>query len=196
MSLPIYLLRHGQTEWNAQGRIQGALDSPLTELGRRQAQLMGLTLKRALNGTAVPLYCSPLGRARQTLEIVCASAGLDATGCAFDERLRELSWGEWDGKTRAEIEAATPGAMAARRASHWTHVPPGGSSYAELAERVRPFLEQIVRTGGIVIAHGATTRVLRGLHLAMAPADIVRLDEPQDTVFLLKPTEIEALRFS
>ena len=194
MSPPIYLLRHGQTEWNAQGRIQGAFDSPLTELGRRQAQLMGLTLKRALNGSAVPLYCSPLGRARQTLEIVCAAAGLAASDCLFDERLREMSWGRWDGMTRTEIEAAMPGALAVRAASHWTHTPPGGSSYAELALRLQPFLREIARTGGVIVAHGATQRVLRGLHLDMAPADIVRLDEPQDTVFALHAGRIEALR--
>lgn len=194
MPPPIYLLRHGQTEWNAQGRIQGALDSPLTELGRRQAQSMGLTLKRALNGVAPPLFCSPLGRARQTMEIVCAAAGLDPDGCVFDERLRELSWGQWDGLTRDEIEAAAPGALAARRATHWTHRPPGGGSYAELAERVHPFLQQLAQSGGIVVAHGATQRVLRGLHLAMHPNDIVRLDEPQDAVFVLGFGTTEALR--
>lgn len=192
MKLPIYLMRHGETEWNAQGRIQGALDSPLTERGRRQAQIMGLALKRKLNGAIPPLYCSPLGRARQTLEIVCATAGLDARLCVFDERLRELSWGEWDGMTRSEIEARTPGALAARLAAHWTHAPPGGSSYAQLAARLQPFVAAITTTGGIVIAHGATSRVLRGLHLGMAPHDIVRLEEPQDKVFGLYSGRIEA----
>lgn len=192
MNFPIYLMRHGETEWNAQGRIQGALDSPLTERGGRQAQIMGLALKRKLAGQVLPLYCSPLGRARQTLEIVCATAGLDVGVCIFDERLRELSWGEWDGLTRAEIEARTPGALAARLATHWTHMPPGGSSYAELAERLQPFIDALSATGGIVIAHGATSRVLRGLHLRMAPQDIVRLEEPQDRVFGLYSGRIEA----
>ena len=193
MAFPIYLMRHGETEWNAQGRIQGAPDSPLTERGKRQAQIMGLVLKRKLAGAIIPLFCSPLGRTRQTLEIVCATAGLDAGVCVFDERLRELSWGEWDGMTRAEIEARTPGAMAARLASHWTHMPPGGSSYAQLAERLQPFVEAVTMTGGIVIAHGATSRVLRGLHLRLPPSDIVRLDEPQDKVFGLCSGRIETL---
>lgn len=193
MNFPIYLLRHGETEWNAQGRIQGALDSPLTERGRRQAQLMGLALKRNLAGAIPPLYCSPLGRARQTLEIVCDTAGLDAGVCTFDERLRELSWGEWDGMTRAEIEAETPGAMAARLAAHWTHMPPGGSSYAQLAAWLQPFFDAVAMTGGIIVAHGATSRVLRGLHLRLAPHDIVRLEEPQDKVFGLYAGRIEAL---
>ncbi|MDF3075667.1 MAG: phosphoglycerate/bisphosphoglycerate mutase [Alphaproteobacteria bacterium] len=191
MVFPIYLMRHGETEWNTQGRIQGALDSPLTERGRQQAQTMGLALKRELGRAAPPLYCSPLGRARQTLEIVCATAGLDAGSCVFDERLREVSWGEWDGMTRAEIEASTPGALAERRASHWTHMPPGGSSYAQLAERLQPFVGAIKATGGIVIGHGATTRVLRGLHLGLPPHDIVRLEEPQDKVFGLYSGRIE-----
>ncbi len=190
---PIYLLRHGETEWNVQGRIQGALDSPLTERGRLQAQIMGLTLKRVLQGASVPIYCSPLGRARQTLEIVCTYAGLDAAGCRFDDRLCELSWGEWDGMTTAEIEAASPGAVAARAAAHWTYAPTGGISYQQLAERLHPFLAGIVTTGGVVVGHGAVGRVIRGLHLGLAPHDIVRLDEPQDTVFALHHGRMEAL---
>jgi broad specificity phosphatase PhoE len=195
MNFPIYLMRHGETEWNAQGRIQGALDSPLTERGRRQAQVMGLILKRKLGRAAPPIYCSPLGRARQTLEIVCATAGLDVGSCVFDERLRELSWGEWDGMTRAEIEASMPGAMAARLAAHWTHMPPGGGSYAQLAQRLQPFIDAITTTGGIVIAHGAASRVLRGLHLTLPPHEIVHLEEPQDKIFKLYSGRIETLGF-
>jgi broad specificity phosphatase PhoE len=193
MGRPIYLLRHGETEWNAQGRIQGALDSPLTARGREQAQVMGLALKRALSGASLPLYCSPLGRARQTMEIICSTLGLTPTHAIVDERLRELSWGQWDGVTRDEIEATTPGALAIRRASHWTHTPPSGGSYAQLAERLLPFLEEIAKNGGIVITHGATTRVLRGLHLKLAPEQIVRLEEPQDVVFALYADRIEPL---
>ena len=187
MTASIYLLRHGETEWNAQGRIQGALDSPLTGKGIRQTRAMGAILARNLARPAPPLWCSPLGRARQTLELVCAEAGIDPAQCRFDDRLRELSWGAWDGMTRTEIEALVPGAMEARLADHWQHRPPGGGSYAELADRLRPLLAEIRATGGIVVGHGASGRRLRGLGLGPGPAEIGGLAEPQDTVFRLTP---------
>lgn len=194
MRPPIYLLRHGETEWNATGRIQGAKDSPLTERGRRQAQAMGLALRQALAGAAPPLYCSPLGRAQQTLEILCETARLDSTTARFDERLGELSWGAWDGMTRTEIEAAYPGALAARLAAHWTYRPPQGDSYADLSARLQPFLDDVAREGGIVVSHGAAGRVLRGLHLKLSPQEIVALAEPQDVVFRLDAGGSMALR--
>jgi len=141
----------------------------------------------------MPLYCSPLGRARQTLEIVCATAGIDAAACIFDDRLRELSWGQWDGMTRAEMDAATPGAMSARLAAHWIYKPPGGGSYAELAETLSPLLNELAPAGAIIISHGAVGRVLRGLHAKMPPHEVLMLEEPQDVIFALHDAGIEAL---
>jgi len=109
----MFLALHGQTEWNRDGRVQGQLDSPLTEHGRRQA----VTAARILGGQSlVPgtfeIVCSPLGRTRETARIIAAELGFDISAIRSDERLREVSLGQWDGHTRAEIEARWPEGIA------------------------------------------------------------------------------------
>jgi len=193
---PIFLLRHGETEWNAIGRIQGRLDSPLTALGCRQAAAVGAALRAQLDGAAIELRSSPLGRARQTASIVAATLGLADADIGTDERLREMSWGRWDGMTHAEIEAAAPGTIAARHADHWAHVPPEGESYAMGAARIAGLLDELrERTQPIVlVSHGAVSRVIRGLFAALPPAAIVALPEPQDAYHRLAAGGIEVIR--
>ena len=110
MHHPIYLFRHGETEWNAERRAQGHLDSPLTAAGREQARIMGHALARELRKTGyepsgVVVRASPLGRVRETRAIAAAAAGLSHDAGSRDHRLREVSWGDWDGLNIAEIEA-------------------------------------------------------------------------------------------
>lgn len=192
---PIYLFRHGETSWNAERRAQGHLDSPLTEAGRSQAQAMGemLALELRMAGyqpSDVVVRASPLGRVRATLAIAAEAAGLSHhDGDCFDHRLREMSWGEWDGLTGPEIEAGWPGAMAARRLDHWNYSPPGGENYVVAAERARLALDDIVslasRRPVAVFAHGAIGRVLRGLFLGAGDAEILAMDQPQDAFYRL-----------
>lgn len=189
---PVFLFRHGETEWNAAGRIQGRLDSPLTARGRAQARAMGAALK-AIAGAACAemlLYASPLGRVRETVTLAAEAAGLDIAACRFDATLAEITWGQWDGMTRAEIDQRTPGAMAEREFAKWAHQPPGGESYAAAALRVRPFLDAVVKNAAerpvALFSHGAVGRVLRGLYMALPGEDIVVLDEPQDAFYRLQ----------
>ncbi|HJQ58864.1 MAG TPA: histidine phosphatase family protein [Vineibacter sp.] len=192
---PIYVFRHGQTEWNVADRMQGALDSPLTARGRAQARALGEGLRQALAvaGIApaeVAIVASPLGRVRQTLDIASAAAGLDTARCRFDARLREVTWGEWDGLTWAEIEQHTPGAFALRTVQKWQHLPPGGESYAMAAERIAAVLADLVAQAGqgpvAAFSHGAVGRLLRGVYAGLPSEDITRLDEPQDAFFRLQ----------
>lgn len=130
---PIYLFRHGETVWNAERRAQGHLDSPLTAAGREQARAMGRALARELRlaghgPSSVIVRASPLGRVRETLTIAASAAGLTHDEKCLDHRLREMSWGDWDGLNGAEIEARWPGALAARRLDHWHYRPPNGES--------------------------------------------------------------------
>lgn len=194
MTPPIFLLRHGQTEWNAIGRIQGRLDSPLTPLGRRQAAALGTALRAALHGTDVDLRSSPLGRARETAAIVAGALGLAGTDIRIDERLRELSWGRWDGLTHAEIEAAAPGTLAARYADHWSHVPPEGESYAMGAVRLADLLADLRERPRpvVLVSHGAVGRVIRGLFAGVPPDATVRLPEPQNAYHRLAGGRVEA----
>jgi probable phosphoglycerate mutase len=192
---PIYVFRHGLTEWNALARIQGALDSPLTEHGRLQARALGASLRDELRlagiaPSTVAVFASPLGRVRQTLELACAAAGIDTAVCCFDDRLREVSWGDWDGLTRAEIEERTPGALAARNDLKWQHRPPGGESYAMALPRARAVLAELVAMAAMrpvaAFSHGAIGRLLRGVYARLSPDEIVWLDEPQDAFFRLQ----------
>ena len=104
----IYLVRHGQTEFNREGRYQGRVDSPLTELGLAQARAAGARLAAlaAEEGGNWIIETSPLGRARRTAEIIAQSMGLPAL--TVDPRLIEVSYGEIEGLTAAEIEARWP----------------------------------------------------------------------------------------
>jgi probable phosphoglycerate mutase len=191
---PIFLFRHGETVWNAEKRAQGYLDSPLTAAGRAQARAMGERLARELRldgyePSSVVVRASPLGRVRETLAIAAAAAGLAHDEDAFDHRLREMSWGEWDGLNGTEIEARWPGALAARRLDHWTYQPPSGENYAMVLERARPALDEIAVLAHerpvAVFAHGGIGRVLRGLFLGAPLAEILKMDQPQDAFYRL-----------
>jgi broad specificity phosphatase PhoE len=193
-SHPIYLFRHGETVWNAERRAQGHLDSPLTAAGREQARTMGRALARELQlaghePASVIVRASPLGRVRETLTIAAAAAGLTHDEKCLDHRLREMSWGDWDGLNGAEIEARWPGAMAARRLDHWHYRPPNGESYVMVVERARPALEEIAALAGekpvAVFAHGGIGRVLRGLFLGAPNGEILAMDQPQDAFYRL-----------
>lgn len=189
---PVYLFRHGETEWNSVGRIQGRLDSPLTARGREQARAMGLALKATAGAACgeMLLFASPLGRVRQTVTLAAEAAGLDIAQCRFEDSLREITWGAWDGMTRPEIDQRMPGAMAERGLAKWNHQPPGGESYEAAALRVRPFLDAVVASAAqrpvALFSHGAVGRVLRGLYMALPGEEIVLLDEPQDAFYRLQ----------
>jgi probable phosphoglycerate mutase len=191
---PIYLFRHGETVWNAEKRAQGHLDSPLTEVGRVQARAMGRALRQELAraGYAPPgviVRASPLGRVRETLALAAAEAGLVHDDGCHDHRLREMSWGDWDGLNGPEIEARWPGEMAARRQDHWNYLPPNGENYIMASERGRAALDDLLMLAGekpvAVFAHGAIGRVLRGLFLGAPRADILTMDQPQDAFYRL-----------
>ncbi len=194
MHHPVYVFRHGETVWNAEKRAQGFLDSPLTEAGREQARAMGRALARELQSAGhepvnVIVRASPLGRVRETLALAAAEAGLTHDEQSFDDRLREMSWGEWDGLTGPEIEARWPGEMAARRLDRWTYEPPGGENYIMAAARAQAALDDIAALAMerpvAVFAHGAIGRVLRGLFLRLPESDILDMDQPQDAFYRL-----------
>lgn len=188
----IYLVRHGETMWNREGRMQGHLDSPLTRAGVAQAQRVGRTLGAHLaDGTDHRMVVSPLGRCRQTAALICEEAGLDYAACEFHDDLMEICWGKWDGHTFAEIDAGYPGELDRRRAARWDYVPPDGESYGMLAARVARWLRALPDEGArIVVAHGGVGRVLRGVYAGMQPQDMMDLEQPQDAFYLLEGGEI------
>lgn len=173
----IFLLRHGETLWNREGRGQGRGDSPLTLRGIAQARAYGRALRGALDGEEdVELFASPLFRAWQTAVIVAETAGRDASALRPSPLLAELDCGAFQGLTRAEIETRHPGLLEARRREPWTFVPPGGESRESVHARARRWLDE-ERCGkvAVVVAHGIVSRVLRGAWLGLGPREIEAL---------------------
>ena len=183
----IYLLRHGETEWNRQRRLQGHRDSPLTARGLAQAAAMGATLRLLLGGAGdFRMVSSPLGRARQTARRVAEALGRDPDGIAEDPRLMEHGFGVWEGELEADLPGRFPAIWQAREADKWAYEVPGGESYALVAARLRGWLaEQPAGARLIVVSHGLAGRILRGLYGRAAPAEVFAMTEPQDAVFRL-----------
>jgi broad specificity phosphatase PhoE len=181
--------------WNREGRMQGHLDSPLTRAGVEQAQRVGRALGAHLaERTDHRMMVSPLGRCRQTAALICEEAGLDYASCEFDDDLKEIGWGAWEGHTFATIEARFPAEIARRRAQRWDHAPPGGESYAMLAARIGRFLRALPDKGTcVVVAHGGVGRVFRGVYAGLDPQDMIDLEQPQDAFYLLEGGEIKKI---
>ena len=171
----IIALRHGETAYNAERRLQGQLDIPLNARGREQAASAGRTLGTRIGGEIAELeaagafIASPLVRARETMEIARGAIGLTPGRYRLDAALKEINFGVWEGLTWPEIEARDPGGVRTRRKDKWNFAPPGGESYAMLAERLRPWLNGL---GGdaFVVSHGGVARALMTMIAGVAPA--------------------------
>jgi broad specificity phosphatase PhoE len=175
----IYYIRHGETEWNALGRLQGVQDIPLNARGRRQSVHAGEILAELLtrNGKSAPsigFVASPLGRARQTMDLVRCALKLPLSGYAIDDRLREIGYGEWEGSTLAEMQAKDPDLFARRQAAKWTVAPPGGETYVSVQARVSEW-HRALEADAVAVAHGGTLRALMvalGLETPQSAADL------------------------
>jgi probable phosphoglycerate mutase len=160
----LYYIRHGETDWNVEGRLQGSHDIPLNATGRKQAMACGaileaLTVRDGSLLDALDYVSSPLSRARETMEIVRRRIALAPTAYRVDARLAELSFGNWEGLTLAEVRRREPALLAERERNKWRFVPPAAESYAQLAVRMRAWYDDLERDS-VVVAHGGTARAL------------------------------------
>jgi probable phosphoglycerate mutase len=175
----IYYIRHGETEWNAQGRLQGTQDIPLNDLGRRQAAGAGAILadlfaRDGRSEASLEFVASPLGRARSTMELVRGSLKMPPGDYAIDDRLREIGYGQWEGATLVQMQAADPVIFAKRQTEKWTVSPPGGESYAAVQARVSDWYSQLT-ADTVAVAHGGTARALMvalGIETSASAADL------------------------
>lgn len=174
----IYILRHGETEWNRQGRLQGWLDSPLTELGREQAARQGAVLS-AEGALGLPLWSSPAPRALAT-----AALALPGRTARPDPRLREITLGPWDGLTRPEIAALAAGVPLSAHPFHWYDQTPG-ERFDGLRARVEAFLGDLSGPA-VIVTHGITSRFLRGAVLGLTLDGIAALPGGQGVVWHLR----------
>jgi probable phosphoglycerate mutase len=165
-SVTLYLARHGETDWNAEGRWQGQTDVPLNPLGREQAR----ELAARVRGAGIrAIATSDLLRARQTAEIVAAELGLVVGH--VDPDLRERRFGCFEGLTRDEVAARHPEAWAAYVADPGP-APPGGESRVDLLGRLVPAVVSVAtRLPGplLVIMHGGSMRALLAAHVGEMP---------------------------
>jgi probable phosphoglycerate mutase len=170
----LYYVRHGLTAWNAESRLQGRHDVPLIAQGRSQAARSGNILNDLFerDGRApadLGYVSSPLVRASATMEVVRQTLGLPADGYAVDERLAEISFGDWEGLTYDDVLKRDPDIVSTREHNKWTFRPPGGETYVEVAERAGAWYVSLDKDT-VVTAHGGTARALVA-YLGVAPPE-------------------------
>lgn len=156
---PLLVIRHGETDWNASGRLQGRQDVPLNARGRAQAQAVGQALRERHDVSRFACLSSPLQRASATLDLILAQLPGKPKSLGRDARLAEKAFGDWEGLDMPTIAQRYPEQHARRVAEPYTFRAPGGESYADAAERVRPLLEELAGPT-LLVAHGALIRSL------------------------------------
>lgn len=151
----ILVIRHGETDWNAQGRLQGTLDTSLNHRGIQQAGLAAQGLKD--KGIQL-VYASPMLRARKTAQIISEAIGAPIT---FREALREKDFGAMQGLRVDEIDTLYGDVLWEMR-SVLDLAPPGGESNRDVIRRLEPVIEEIKELGQrvLIVTHGAVTRIL------------------------------------
>ncbi|MBZ9702409.1 MULTISPECIES: histidine phosphatase family protein [unclassified Mesorhizobium] len=184
----VYIVRHGQTAWNAEFRLQGQADTDINALGREQASANGHRLADLISNPAeFDFVASPMRRTRETMERIRAAMKLDPAAYGTDPRLVEVNFGDWQGFTFAELETQFPGASRTRALDKWNFQPPGkdAESYQMLLERVKPWFDALERQT-VCVTHGGVMRTLFRFVLDMAEDDAAKLAIPQDRVLKLE----------
>jgi len=193
----LVFVRHGETDWNFEGRMQGQKDIPLNRKGETQASGNGSRLKAYLDREGIDpqtldFVASPLGRTRATMELLRGAMGLETGDYRLEDELKEITFGAWEGFTLEELADGEQDRILQRRADKWGFVPPGGESYEMLAERIGLWLKSVDRPS-VVVSHGGVFRVLRGLLEGRDRVSVPRLDVPQDKVFVWRNGQFTVL---
>jgi broad specificity phosphatase PhoE len=189
----VYFVRHGQTDWNAEHRLQGQADIELNAVGRAQAERNGQRLAELIaNPASFDFVASPLARTRETMELARAAIGLPRDGYRVDPRLIEVHFGDWQGYTLAELDRINPGSSGARALDKWNFVPPGegAESYEMLQRRVSPWFDELERPT-VCVTHGGIFRVLFKLVGKKPIREAAALDIAQDRVLRLQDRELQ-----
>lgn len=182
----LYLIRHGETDWNAVARLQGQRDVPLNARGRAQAEAAGRKLLALVpDAGSLDYLASPLSRTCGTMEILRGAVGLPRDGYRTDARLVELTFGSWEGLTWREVRGRAAALATAREKDKWGFVPPGGESYAMLLDRVRPAIDEIARPT-VLVSHGGVARALLVGLCGLPEREAARVDIWQGRILVLE----------
>ena len=183
----IYLLRHGETEFNIAKRFQGGLDSPLTALGIAQAEAMGRRLHSLIDPSDTAFFASSRGRAIATAELVAQEAGI-AVDPIIEDGFAEISMGSWDGRTGAEIDAATDGQWSSMDRQNWFFETPDGERYDAFEARLAAALARAKAHPArdcVIVSHGVSIRVLRRIHCGLDRDAALALPVPHGVIYRL-----------
>ncbi len=179
----VLLVRHGETDWNVAGKIQGASDIPLNAAGRSQAE--ALAGKIAAGGMRPGIiYSSPLKRALETARIAGRTLGVEVIAAP---ELTELSFGCWEGCSWDEVGERWPGQFEAYAADRRNYAPPGGESYADMLRRAKPFVDALRRAPGgeaLCVCHSAVIRGLISEELGLSIGESYRRLKLANTIIV------------
>lgn len=195
----LILVRHGESEWNRAGRIQGQVNSPLTDLGINQAKAIRDYLSGILLNQELEIYTSPLDRAIQTAEIIAQGIDHPSSKIIIEERLNDFNLGEisgtfgWD-----KVAEIFPEQAQLRLQDPMRFHPSGGESGAEFEARLRSLLEDLMDDGTLklMVSHGIVNKFIRGILKNLSGKEMVELGESQNTIYRLEQgeeTEIKIL---
>ena len=186
----VFYIRHGETDWNVAGRLQGHRDIPLNIKGRAQASHCGEVLRDLLerdgrDRATLDYFSSPLGRATETMELVRAGLGLPAQGYTLEPQLIEIAFGDWEGSTIAQLHLNDPARISQREHDKWHFLPPGGESYEMVSVRMRRWYDSLT-ADCVVTAHGGTARGLMACLGIAKPAAAPLIDIIQGEVYVFQ----------
>tara|TARA_B100000315_G_scaffold235436_1_gene250362 strand:+ start:329 stop:946 length:618 start_codon:yes stop_codon:yes gene_type:complete len=188
----LILVRHGESEWNRAGRIQGQVSSPLTDLGINQAKAIRDYLSGILLNQQLEIYTSPLDRALQTAEIIAQGIDYPSRKIIIEERLNDFNLGEisgtfgWD-----KVAEIFPEQAQLRLQDPMRFHPSGGESGAEFEARLRSLLEDLMDDGTLklMVSHGIVNKFIRGILKNLSGKEMVKLGESQNTIYRLEQGE-------
>jgi len=188
----LILVRHGESEWNRAGRIQGQVNSPLTDLGISQAMAISNYLSGIFINQELKIYTSPLDRAIQTAKII--AQGIDCFGSELiiEERLNDFNLGEisgtfgWD-----KVAEIFPEQAKLRLQDPMRFHPSGGESGADFEARLRSLLEELMGDGTLklMVSHGIVNKFIRGILKNLSGKEMINLGESQNTIYRLEQGE-------
>ena len=186
---PLYFIRHGETDWNRQGLIQGWTDIPLNDRGHGQAKAVAQALIAVPDFSPVfNFVVSPLLRARQTMGYIAGALALEAQQIAVEPAVQELGFGVWEGRPFWELKASP--IYPARPEDRYSWRPERGESYADGQARMDSWLDELDRPT-VVVAHGAIGRCLIAEIAGIERRDLVELEMRQGSYCRLSPGQAD-----
>ena len=195
----LILVRHGESEWNREGRVQGQFDSPLTEIGVVQAKSVSRYLSGVLLKEPLRIYTSPLERASETASIIAEELQYPKEKIIIEQRLNDFNLGViagtygWD-----KVAEMYPDLARMRLQDPLRFHPPGGECGVDFEARLRSFLDDLQDDGitNLLVSHGIVNKFIRGIRRNMKGKEIIELGESQDTVYYLDNEQEKEINLS